>query len=390
MSSSRSFEEIFSSLQNLIELRESEEGASVTLMPKCLCGKSDYFMPQAKDLEEELDESHEEQDDSEPIYIERSANKFRFAVCPACNPRLQCRLCEGTGHRVLKEVHVFETDDGEFEHSIENISPNTCACTHTERIVELLNQAEIPCKYMEADFQSFRFEHLNDFQRKKMNENIHKMESFCDSSAAIIKGGKASNHKYFMTLTGPVGSGKTLLATASLKNLIMNHNLTGRFVEFQFLLNQLKAEYEQKRSGFSILKHLIEVEILIIDEFGKGRNENEWQLEKLDDLINSRYNAKKITIITTNYLPQNFKYDEKEIPLTTHKPKSNYWSPSGKPDALTGNIPVNESFWTQTMLERVGARMYERILEVSEFIDFLNIPSYRKLMGKNFLDLYNK
>jgi hypothetical protein len=34
--------------------------------------------------------------------------------------------------------------------------------------------------------------------------------------------------------------------------------------------------------------------------------------------------------------------------------------------------------------------MYERILEVSEFFDMTGIPSYRKLLGSNFLDLYIK
>ncbi|KAB8028601.1 ATP-binding protein [Fluviispira multicolorata] len=391
MSSSRSFEEIFSSLQNLIELRENEEGAPVTRMPKCFCGKSDYYMSQSRELDDEADDlSEQQQDDSEPIYVESTPNGFRYAVCPACNPRLQCRLCEGTGHRVLKEVHVFESGEGEFEHITENISPNTCACTHTERIVELLNNAEIPCKYMEADIHSFQIDHLNDFQKKKMSDNIQKMILFCTHSASLIKGTKDPSHKYFMTLTGPVGSGKTLLATAALKLLIMDHGLSGRFVDFQFLLNQLKAEYEQKRSGETLFKQLRDVDILIIDEFGKGRNENEWQLEKLDDLVNSRYNSKKITIITTNYLPQTFKYDEKEIPIRTHKIKNDYWNPLGKPDTSSANTPVNETFWTQSLLERVGARMYERIIEVSEFIDFMNIPSYRKILGKSFLDLYNK
>ena len=155
-----------------------------------------------------------------------------------------------------------------------------------------------------------------------------------------------------MTLFGPVGSGKTLLATAALKKLISSDNRTGKFVDFQYLLSELRAEYDVNKTGETLLNELRRADVLLIDEFGKGRNDKEWQLEKLDDLVNYRYNAKKITFITTNYLPQNYKYDDKDIPYTRNKD------------------------------------LYARILEVSEFVDFTDLPSYRKFLGKSFLDLY--
>lgn len=47
-------------------------------------------------------------------------------------------------------------------------------------------------------------------------------------------------------------------------------------------------------------------------------------------------------------------------------------------------IPVHESFWMQNLKERIGSRMYERLIEVSEFIDFTNLPSYRRVLGRDF------
>ena len=392
MSANRSFEEIFISLQNLAELREQEQEENDSSPIKnqihsCRCGKNEY----SHSIDNSDDNENEEIEDnepSEPIYIERTQNGLRFAVCPACNPRLHCALCEGTGHRVLSKVHLFETNEGEFEHETEEICPNSCSCTHTERLVTLLNKADIPIKYMEADITSLKDDHLNENQSKKLNENIRKIVNFCTQVASSSLSNFSKNQKYFITLFGPVGSGKTLLAVSALKMAIIDYGFSGKFVDFQFLLNQIKAEYEQKRSGESILKELREVDILIIDELGKGRNENEWQLEKLDDLINSRYNARKITILTTNYLPPNYKYDDKDIPRTINKEVNDFWR-EGKVNASQGNVPVHESFWNVSLLERIGARMYERIYEVSDFIDFTGLPSYRKYIGKSFLELYS-
>ena len=65
-----------------------------------------------------------------------------------------------------------------------------------------------------------------------------------------------------------------------------------------------------------MINPLIDTEVLVIDELGKGRA-NEWELGVLDQLISKRYNSTKDTIITTNYITKdiNLKYnrDSKEI-----------------------------------------------------------------------------
>nr|BFD31105.1 hypothetical protein GTC16762_07230 [Pigmentibacter ruber] len=388
MNENRSFEDIFSSLQKLAEMREQEEGFfRRNPKTKCVCGRNDLISQQSEEFID--NEDLESNQTKEPIYIQKNQLNFKFAVCPACNPRIDCKMCEGTGHRFLNKVHVYETDDGETEeHLVEELSPNSCACMHTEHLVNLLNNADIPCKYMDADFINIKDEHLNPNQEKKLTENIQKIHLFCKQVAIKKLDIYDKDLKYFVTLFGPVGSGKTLLAISALKMLIIDFGFSGKFVDFQFLLNQLKAEYEQNKSGEEILKKLRNVDILVIDELGKGRNENEWQLEKLDDLINSRYNARKVTILTTNYLPPMYKYEEKEIPRNPNRETSNYWGQEIN-NGKNQNIPIHESFWNQTLLERLGARMYERIYEVSEFIDFTGLPSFRKHIGKSFLNIYS-
>jgi DNA replication protein DnaC len=165
-----------------------------------------------------------------------------------------------------------------------------------------------------------------------------------------------------------VGTGKTHLASSALRWLVEETGCSARFVDFLFLLSQLRESYSQNSSEEKILKPLREADVLLIDELGKGRAEKAWQLEKLDDLLNSRYNEGRITLLTTNYLPPEFSYD----PV-----RSGFRS-----------APANESFWEQSLPERIGARMYDRIVESSVFVDFIGLPSFRRALADTYLERY--
>lgn len=357
MSDERSLYDVFNSLHNMAVAREESRKQQNTKTVPCLCGKN---------LANTHSEGEEcESDLNDLIYVEGGAHGSRFAVCPACDPKPSCSLCAGSGHRTY----------------LNNLTLYACSCMHVHKLVAALNEAGIPDKYVHADFSSFSTQHLNETQSKKLRENILKMERFCGQCAAFASGQKDGTQKYFVTLFGPVGGGKTLLATAGLKTLIATYGLHGYFVDFQYLLSQLRAAYDEKKTGESILKKLRETDVLLIDEFGKGRSDKEWQLEKLDDLVNVRYNAKKVTIITTNYLPSDLRYDKKDMPFA--QSRDMYASEFD-------NVLPNETFWHHTLPERIGLRMYERLLEVSEFIDFVGIPSYRRLAGARFLEMYSK
>ena len=84
MNESRTFEDIFMSLQKLAELREQEEIPShKTHKPKCYCGRNEFTINQSEDENEDLESGQLK----EPIYIKKNNLNFEFAVCPACNPR---------------------------------------------------------------------------------------------------------------------------------------------------------------------------------------------------------------------------------------------------------------------------------------------------------------
>lgn len=290
------------------------------------------------------------------IAIIRDISGSKFLVCPACDPRRECTLCNQTGHRFFFEKQKNQLPDGtEISVTVQNTQPNACICMNVHKIVDLLNRAEIPDRYIHAKFSSFSFSHLSSESAHILRQNIEKVRFFCEH---LSKDYQSKNSKYFVILFGCVGSGKTLLATATLKALIIKHKLSGKFIDFQYLLSLIKAQFEENKTGEALLSMYRNTDVLVIDEFAKGRLDKEWPLEMLDDLVNYRYNHKKITLITTNYLPHQQTYNQ--------EPKA-----------------IHESFWKKTLAERIGERMYDRLLEVSEFVDFTPLPSYRKYISES-------
>ncbi|MGH7885316.1 MAG: ATP-binding protein, partial [Thermodesulfobacteriota bacterium] len=102
-------------------------------------------------------------------------------------------------------------------------------------------------------------------------------------------------------LMGPSGVGKTHLAIGTIAELTLKKGVRCMFKDFFFLLNDLKKAYSDGVAENDIINPLVETEVLVIDELGKGKS-NEWELNILDQLISKRYNSSKKTLITTNYI----------------------------------------------------------------------------------------
>lgn len=314
------------------------------------------------------------------VFIKQSPTGRVLAVCEACNPRVHCEKCLGTGHKRHFNLETLMDD----------LVPNGCECLQLEKRVEMFNRAHIPERYFFADLGKFDLAQLNEKHVEKFLRNQEIVYNFCEHADRFIRDSAEAHEKHFLVLMGPVGTGKTYLAVAALRRLIMQYGISGKFVDFQFLLGQLRDAYSKRGSEEDILRPLRQADILVIDEFGKGRTENEWQLEKLDDIVNSRYNAGKVTIITTNYLtPEALKDWHKQMSEEDRK----LYMPGVNPALLQNSnlmsndvkqTPSNESFWTQTLPERIGGRMYDRIVENSIFVDFLGLPSLRKLAAQDF------
>ncbi|MEN9528745.1 MAG: hypothetical protein RI932_618 [Pseudomonadota bacterium] len=294
------------------------------------------------------------------LYLNTDGSTNEFSVCLACDPQPRCEDCLGTGQ--LRRFNLLTLKD--------EVIPGACACRTGRRRAELLNQVGFPRRYKQATFDALQMAHVgqNSKHAHKLNDCRTRVYSFCESVVPFLNHKGPAPDKIFLTLLGPVGTGKTHLASSALRWLVEETGCSARFVDFLFLLSQLRESYSQNSSEEKILKPLREADVLLIDELGKGRAEKAWQLEKLDDLLNSRYNEGRITLLTTNYLPPEFSYD----PV-----RSGFRS-----------APANESFWEQSLPERIGARMYDRIVESSVFVDFIGLPSFRRALADSYLERY--
>lgn len=107
----------------------------------------------------------------------------------------------------------------------------------------------------------------------------------------------------FITLLGPVGSGKTHIALAVGWSWI-GCGKTVLYYQVENLLDALRSGYSTWQrgdpEGYSVILHFAQnVGLLILDDLG-AQDEKVWATAKLDQIIDSRYISRKPLIVTTN------------------------------------------------------------------------------------------
>lgn len=106
-----------------------------------------------------------------------------------------------------------------------------------------------------------------------------------------------------MIFIGRYGTGKTHLAFAIANSLLIQGVLV-IYETFINLMEKLKESYSNDNLDYyEIIKLYCECDLLIIDDLGKERL-SEWILEKLFQIVNTRYENMLPIIITTNYTEQ--------------------------------------------------------------------------------------
>jgi len=103
---------------------------------------------------------------------------------------------------------------------------------------------------------------------------------------------------------GTVGIGKTHLAISILK-LLTERGFSCLFYEFGSLLKEIQSSYNSisQTSELKVLSPIFDAEVLVLDELGASKP-TEWVRDTMAHIINTRYNDKKLTIFTTNYLDE--------------------------------------------------------------------------------------
>lgn len=186
---------------------------------------------------------------------------------------LFCASCGGSGW-------ILATVDGRKQ-------ARSCGCRDGAIRTERLHAAAIPERYRDCKFENFSDTNLSLKKAKSTAREFVDMWPMVDAGLLLL---------------GPSGRGKTHLACAILSELVSKKSVAGVYLDFSDLLMRIQTSFrpDADLSKESILHPIAEAELLVLDELGASKP-HPWVLDVLYNLLNTRYNRKKITIVTSNF-----------------------------------------------------------------------------------------
>ena len=240
--------------------------------------------------------------------------KLRAELC-SC---FLCQECDGEGR-------TFRQDDKGMA-----FLADCSFCFPLRKRLRLLNDSGIPGKFSKATFEGYQPIGLQN--KKAFSRAKDFLEDFHAPPTQTCRG--------LLFMGGP-GLGKTHLVVSILKQIILEEEVDGKFVDFFQLLSDIRHGYSHDQSEMSLIEPYLKSKVLVIDELAKGRN-NEWEQTILDQFISSRYNAAdKVTLFTTNYSDQGGSTDTNGRTISFQKP---------------------------SLEEKVGDRIFSRLSQMCDFI----------------------
>ena len=174
-----------------------------------------------------------------------------------------------------------------------------CPCMETARVERMIAEARIPKRYEHCDLDSYL---PNDESQKKAKIFVQR---FLDKYPQIDVG---------LLFLGTCGVGKTHLAVALLKQVMTQTGDGGLFYDFRDLLREIQASWNSvsQTSELDVLKPVLDAKVLVLDELGANKP-TDWVRDTIAHIINCRYNDKKLTIFTSNYLDTPAKPGEESL-----------------------------------------------------------------------------
>jgi DNA replication protein DnaC len=239
-------------------------------------------------------------------------------------------VCGGTGWKPIEREEVR--------------SVVRCDCFERAKLDNLFARAGVPPRYEACSFESFNG--LTEGLRLTKAILIKFVEEYPVADHGLL-------------LLGRCGVGKTHLAVAVLRALVYRRETECIFYDFRELLRKIQNSYNAVSQGseMEILKPVIESPVVVLDDLGAERP-TEWVRDTFAYILNSRYNRKLTTVITTNF--------EDRI----REPRS----------AGDGTrLPTEE-----TLEERIGVRLRSRLHEMCQVVQ-VDGEDFRAKVAKEHL-----
>ncbi len=234
-----------------------------------------------------------------------------------------CPVCEGSGWVLVQEEGRSVA--------------RRCACFRERQLGLLLEKAGIPKRYQNCSFKNFEVH--NDSHRDALRIAKQFVKNYPVQEIGLL-------------FIGPCGVGKTHLAVAIIKELIEKKAVPCAFYDFRDLIRDIQATYdpEAELTTSVVLEPVLNTPVVVLDELGAKRT-TAWVEETVFHIINHRYNEKKLTIFTTNYLDK-----------------------AGEEDKKVEFFKKSE----ESLIDRIGVRLHSRLYEMCKIVEMWG-EDYRKV-----------